>query len=58
MPDQEYLKIEGGLVNIGFDKEGFAFDNEKPSHKVYVAPYEISNRLVSNGEFIEFINSK
>jgi ergothioneine biosynthesis protein EgtB len=56
MPELEYLKLEGGLVAIGHAKEGFAFDNEKPSHKVYVAPFEISNRLVSNGEFIEFIN--
>lgn len=56
MPGQEYLKIEGGLCDIGFKKEGFAFDNEKPSHKVFVAPFEISNRLVSNGEFIDFIN--
>jgi len=56
MPNQEYLKIEGGLVDIGFDNEGFAFDNEKPSHKVFVSPFEISKRLVSNGEFMTFIN--
>ena len=56
MPKQEYIKHEGGTAEVGFENNGFAYDNEKPRHKVYIAPFEISNRLVSNGEFLEFIN--
>ncbi|MFF7709693.1 ergothioneine biosynthesis protein EgtB [Pseudomonas sp. NPDC007930] len=46
----------GGLVEIGHHAgEGFAFDHESPRHKTYVAPFEISDRLVTNGQWLEFI---
>ena len=47
----------GGLVEHGFDtvKEGFAFDNETPRHRVYVAPFAVSSRLVTNGDFLAFM---
>ena len=48
----------GGLIEHGYDIEadgGFAFDNETPRHKVYVAPFEIASRLVTNGEMMAFI---
>lgn len=44
-----------GLVEIGHDGEHFAFDNEGPRHKVYLAPFEISDRLVTNGQWLAFI---
>ncbi|MDI7775021.1 ergothioneine biosynthesis protein EgtB [Asticcacaulis sp. EMRT-3] len=44
----------GGLVEIGA-AEGFAFDNETPRHKVWLPPFEISDRLVRNGEWLAFI---
>ena len=47
---------EGGLVEIGFDGDGFCFDNELPRHKVYLVPFDFSRRLVSNGEFQEFVD--
>ena len=49
---------EGGLVEHGFDaaQDGeFTFDNETPRHPVYVAPFELASRLVTNGELIEFM---
>ena len=49
---------EGGLVEHGFDSalDGeFSFDNETPRHPVYVAPFELASRLVTNGELIEFM---
>ena len=48
----------GGLVKHGFDTalDGmFAFDNETPRHPVYIAPFELASRLVSNGEMMDFI---
>ena len=48
--------IEGGLVEIGADGEGaFSFDNERPRHQVYLRPYRLAERLVTNGEWLAFI---
>lgn len=51
-----WISYEGGLKEIGAQTdEGFVFDNETPRHSVFLEPYALSNRLVTNGEFIEFI---
>lgn len=50
-----WQRVDGGLVNIGMAREGFAFDNERPQHAVWLAPYDISDRLVTNGEWMEFM---
>jgi ergothioneine biosynthesis protein EgtB len=47
---------EGGLLAIGHDGDGFAFDNEGPRHKVYLAPFSMASRLVTNGEYLAFIH--
>ena len=52
----ETVKIEGGLYEIGFAGDGFCFDNEMSRHKVYLNDSSILNRLVTNGEFLEFID--
>ncbi|GIU71340.1 MAG: ergothioneine biosynthesis protein EgtB [Candidatus Nitrosocaldaceae archaeon] len=49
------VEIEGGLYDLGFNGKGFCYDNELPEHKVYIYPYKIDKRLVTNGEFIKFI---
>jgi len=48
---------EGGLQRVGADiqREDFCFDNETPQHKVFLQPYAISHRTVSNTEFADFI---
>ena len=48
--------IDGGLVEVGHHDAGFAFDNESPRHKVYLEPFRIADRLVTAGEWIEFID--
>ncbi len=53
-----WQNFEGGLVDIGHDGNGFSFDNELPRHKEYLQPYRISRRLVTNGEYIEFIHDR
>lgn len=45
----------GGLVEIGHSGHGFAFDNEGPRHKVWLDPFRMASRPVTNGEFIQFI---
>ena len=50
-----FVGFAGGLVEIGAQGEGFAFDNEVPRHKVYLEPYRLAAGLVSNGEYAGFI---
>jgi ergothioneine biosynthesis protein EgtB len=50
-----WLDFDGGLVEIGFDGSGFAFDNEGPRHRVWLEPFRISDSLVTAGEWLAFI---
>lgn len=50
-----FLKIPEGIYEIGFQGEGFSFDNELGKHKVYLHEFEVSKELVGNGEYLEFI---
>jgi ergothioneine biosynthesis protein EgtB len=45
----------GGIALIGHQGAGFAFDNEGPSHRVLLEPFALAGRLVSNGEWEQFI---
>ena len=49
-------RFDGGLVEIGHDGTGFAFDNEGPAHRVWLEPYALANDLVTNADWIAFIN--
>jgi dimethylhistidine N-methyltransferase len=51
-----YLAFGGGLVEIGDDGPGFAFDNERPRHRVFLEPYRLADRLVTNGEWLAFMD--
>lgn len=50
-----WLAHAGGIVEIGHDGNGFAFDNEGPRHQALVRPFEIADRLVSNRDYAAFI---
>lgn len=54
---QEWISIEEGIYEIGHDSDKFCYDNELGRHKVYLHPYQISNKLVTNRDYIEFINA-
>ena len=54
-PPLEWLDFDGGLVQIGHDGVGFAFDNEGPRHKVWIEPYRVASRLSTCGEYLAFI---
>src|SRR5690606_35901440 len=47
----------GGVVEIGSDGRDFCFDNETPRHEVLLRPHALASRLVTNGEFREFIEA-
>lgn len=51
----EFVEFEGGLVEIGASGDSFSYDNERPRHKVYLQEFLLANRLVTCGEFLEFI---
>lgn len=51
-----WIRHDGGLRDIGFVGDGFSYDNEGPRHRVYLEPYQLASRLVTNGEYLEFIN--
>ena len=53
--DDEFIEMREGIYEIGFEGEGFCFDNELSRHKVYLQPFSIRNKLVTNGEYLEFI---
>ncbi|WP_372785359.1 ergothioneine biosynthesis protein EgtB [Phenylobacterium sp.] len=50
-----FVAFEGGLAQIGHTGEAFAFDNESPRHKVWLEPFEIADRLVTNAEWLAFM---
>jgi ergothioneine biosynthesis protein EgtB len=52
-----WVDFAGGLVEIGHDGDGFCFDNELPRHRQFVQPFGLAARLVTNGEFLEFIEA-
>ncbi|MGE0161312.1 MAG: ergothioneine biosynthesis protein EgtB [Gemmatimonadales bacterium] len=54
-PAGAWRDVGGGIYSIGHAGDGFAFDNESPRHRTLVEDYRISSRLVTNGEFLEFI---
>ncbi|HEY1961335.1 MAG TPA: ergothioneine biosynthesis protein EgtB, partial [Rhizomicrobium sp.] len=51
----EFASFDGGIVEIGHHGDGFAFDNEGPRHEVLLQPFRLANRLIINGEWLEFI---
>ncbi len=53
--DLAWRTFNGGTVRIGHDGNGFAFDNETPRHRMIVEPYALATRLITNGEYLEFM---
>lgn len=53
---EDFLEIQGDIYEIGHYGKGFCYDNELGRHKVFLHEYEISKSLVTNEEYIDFIN--
>ncbi len=57
LPGLQWLDYEAALLEIGFKGDGFCFDNELPRHRQFVEPFQLAQRLVTNGEFLTFIEA-
>jgi ergothioneine biosynthesis protein EgtB len=53
----DFLNMSTGVYQIGFEGTGFCFDNELNRHSVYLQDYAISTQLVTNAEYLEFIDA-
>ena len=53
---RSWIDFEGGVYEIGNNGQNFGYDNEFPSHKTYIESFSLSSKLVTNAEYIEFID--
>lgn len=51
----DFVAFSGGIVEIGHDGHGFAFDNEQPRHPVVLQPFRIATRPITCGEYLAFM---
>ena len=54
-PAQGWVAVSGGTVQVGHSGSGFVFDNETPRHAVLLQPFEMADRLVNCGDYLQFI---
>lgn len=55
VPDLEWIGFPERLSEIGHGGDGFAFANERPRHREFLQGFQLASRLVTNGEFLEFM---
>lgn len=55
VPALSWQDFDGGQAEIGFSGDDFAYDNERPRHTVYLQPFALASRPVTNGEYLEFM---
>ncbi len=53
----KWRSFAGGVCAIGFEGDGFTFDNEAPRHSVYLEPFRLASRLTTNAEYLEFMRA-
>ncbi len=56
-PDTNWVTMESGVYEIGYNGDGFCFDNELGRHRVYLPAYRIANTPVTNQEYLEFMQA-
>ncbi len=50
-----WLEPQAGTLQVGYEGDGFHYDNEGPAHMALVQPFRVCDRLVTNGDWLEFI---
>jgi dimethylhistidine N-methyltransferase len=53
----KFVDFDGGVAWVGHDGPDFAFDNESPRHQVLLQPFQLADRLVTNAEWLQFIEA-
>jgi len=51
----KWIEFPGGIHQVGHDGKGFAWDNEAPRHDVLIHPFRLADRLVTCGEWLDFM---
>ena len=54
-PPLRFVSFAGGTLPVGHFGTGFAYDDERPRHERRVAPFQLGSRLITNGEYLEFM---
>ena len=54
---EELVDVDAGIYEIGYDGNGFCFDNELNRHRVFLEEFSIQSRLITNKEYLEFIEA-
>jgi ergothioneine biosynthesis protein EgtB len=57
-PELTRFSFARGIYPTGFEGVGFCFDNELPRHNVYLEAFRLASRLVTNGEYLEFMRDR
>jgi len=55
LPPMRWIDFPEGVHTVGHEGPGFAFDNESPRHRTFLEPFRLASRLVTNGEYQQFI---
>jgi ergothioneine biosynthesis protein EgtB len=54
---QRFVEFDEAMVPIGHGTDAFSYDNEGPQHRAFVPAFSLSNRLITNGEYLAFIDA-
>ena len=57
LDESGFILVNKGIYDIGYNGNGFCYDNELGRHRVFLETYEIQKNLVTNGEYVEFIEN-
>ena len=52
----DFIEFDEAIVEIGHNGSGFSYDNERPRHRALVPAFSLANRLVTNGEYLKFMD--
>lgn len=55
--DINWIKFDEGMVKVGNKGKEFTYDNEHPRHRTFVQDYELADRMITNKEYLEFMNA-
>ncbi len=53
----QWIGYAGGMSAMGYGGTDFAFDNECPRHETFLAPFHLASRLVTNAEYLAFVEA-
>ncbi len=53
--ERKWISFDEGIHQVGYEGSGFCYDNELKSHRVFIEPFEIADKLTTNKEYMEFM---